>query len=523
MFRFMVVDDEPIAAQSVVYMIEKNFSDAENAGVCSSGKEAIERALGAHPDIVFMDIDMPGINGLAAIRQIQSVSPGTTFLVVTAFDYFDYAVEAMTLGVTEYLVKPVKEAKLVSTLNTALAGLAQKRTERQKALEQQERLEMAIPMLEEGFHNALRLPSEGAEDLEKYCRLLGFRNMGGFVLIAEFRSVSGEPLAQTEKRHDAVSSLMKRAGDCIVGPWRHDRVAAYYFDDADERNEDALREDALHIAQTILRGLRQEDAYVVIGIGHHYESVGDGRRSYQQARRALQIINESGNRNVALHVDDVVDNKLRQPVHFRQQLEEALFARAEQNDGVGVRAVLEKLFSRMQQEPGATLEGLKSGMAQLIQSFAKRYDIPEDTYRAALSDIAQAGSESALLFAVREYLGKTVSALTSARQNAINGLIEKANRYIRAHYAEQLSLDDVAREVNLSSPYFSRLYKRETGVNFSDKLAQVRIDRAKELLNREDLSVKEIAYLVGYQEPNYFSRIFKKLTGRTASDYKKDF
>ncbi len=520
MFRVMVVDDEPIAAQSVVYMIEKNFTDVETAAVCSSGKEAIEKAALIHPDIVIMDIDMPGINGLTAMRQIQEAGVNTAFIVVTAFDYFDYAVEAMTLGVAEYLVKPVKEAKLVSVLTGVLEGLRQKRSERMRVLEQQERLEMAIPMLEEGFHNALRLSQESGEDLIRYCKLLGFRNMGGFVLVAEFLDAADNHL-EPEKRRDAASNLMKRAGSCIVGPWRHGRVAAYYFDDA-EQEPSGQKDNAIRIAQTILRGLRQEHGRVFIGIGRHYESVVEARRSYQQARRALQIAaGEGANKNLVLHVDDVVENNLRHSVYYRQQLEEALFVRVEENDSRAMQATLERLFLRAQSETQA-LPALKDSMTDLVLSFGRRYDIPVEACRTTLNELSQAEDEERLFFLMREYMEQSLAAIEGARKSAIQNIIDKANRYIRAHYAEQLSLDDVAREVNLSSFYFSRLYKRETGVNFSDKLAQVRIERAKELLNKEDLSVKEIAYLVGYQEPNYFSRIFKKLTGRTASEYKKE-
>ncbi len=520
MFRVMVVDDEPIAAQSVVYMIEKNFSDVENAAVCSSGKEAIEKAALLHPDIVIMDIDMPGINGLAAMRQIQEAGVSTAFIVVTAFDYFDYAVEAMALGVVEYLVKPVKETKLVGALSCVLEGLRQKRNERMRVLEQQERLEMAIPMLEEGFHNALRLSQDSGEDLVKYCKLLGFRNMGGFVLVAEFLDAAGDA-AEPEKRRDAVNNLMKRAGNCIVGPWRHGRIAAYYFDDT-EQDASGQKDNSIRIAQTILRGLRQEHGLVLIGIGRHYESVVEARRSYQQARRALQIAAGEGvNKNLVLHVDDVVENNLKHPMHARQQLEEELFARVEENDNHAMQATLERLFQRVQRE-AATLPALRDNMTDLVLNFGRRYNIPVEECRTTLGELAQAEDEERLFFLMREYMEHSLAAIEGARKSAIKSIIDKANRYIRAHYAEQLSLDDVAREVNLSSFYFSRLYKRETGVNFSDKLAQVRIERAKELLNREDLSVKEIAYLVGYQEPNYFSRIFKKITGRTASEFKKE-
>ena len=89
------------------------------------------------------------------------------------------------------------------------------------------------------------------------------------------------------------------------------------------------------------------------------------------------------------------------------------------------------------------------------------------------------------------------------------------------HFSDDISLEDIAKEVNLSSYYFSRFYKSATGINFSDRLTGIRIEKAKDYLKGTELSIKEVSYMVGYTDPNYFSKMFKKITGCTASEYKK--
>lgn len=99
--------------------------------------------------------------------------------------------------------------------------------------------------------------------------------------------------------------------------------------------------------------------------------------------------------------------------------------------------------------------------------------------------------------------------------------ITEAKHYIQQHYQEALRLEDVSSAVGFNATYFSTLFKKETGQNFMDYLTELRINKAKELLCGEELSVQDVAEQVGYRDLKYFSRLFKKLTGVSPSDYKK--
>lgn len=102
-----------------------------------------------------------------------------------------------------------------------------------------------------------------------------------------------------------------------------------------------------------------------------------------------------------------------------------------------------------------------------------------------------------------------------------NHIVKSTKEYLENHYAEDISLEDVAEQVNISPQYFSKLIKKTTGFNFIDWLSMLRVKRAKELLNNSNLTVKEVCFMVGYKDPNYFSRIFKKRIGITPSEYVK--
>ena len=109
----------------------------------------------------------------------------------------------------------------------------------------------------------------------------------------------------------------------------------------------------------------------------------------------------------------------------------------------------------------------------------------------------------------------------SKKQESSLSMVEKAKEYMQENYAKDLSLDDVSKTVNISPYYFSKLFKEEEGRNFIDYLTEIRIDKAKELLMDKNLSMKEICAAVGYSDPNYFSRSFKKNVGVTPTEYRE--
>lgn len=126
---------------------------------------------------------------------------------------------------------------------------------------------------------------------------------------------------------------------------------------------------------------------------------------------------------------------------------------------------------------------------------------------------------------LRQWLVEKISdacrhVMTKMEDQSIS-VVTKAKKYIDANYNRDLSLDEVSREVNISPYYFSKIFKDETGENFIEYLTNIRIMKAKELLSHTDYSMKEICAMIGYADPNYFSRSFKKKVGISPTEYKE--
>jgi two-component system, response regulator YesN len=533
MFKVLIVDDEPIAVESVEFMIKKNFDSVNQIEKSRSGKEAIEKSYHFHPDIIIMDINMPGINGLEAMKQIRKGNQTVSFIVISAFDYFDYAVEAVALGVEEYLLKPVKEVKFVETFQKVLGRIEQNNRKRKETLEQQERFEMVIPILETGFMNSLCMYGQDTSQLQHYCDLFGYRDTGGYVMAIEFGQKNSQHIENKigagihgERMYDEYKSIIKATVNCIISPIMLNRIIVYIFAEGEEGDYEQ-KTSSVKVAQRIVERAGRIYPDIYIGIGSYHKNINSAKKSYQDALHALRFLSISDNisdslHSHVLHSEDIIEKSEETENDYETLIETEIYARVSDQDDKSVLLSFEQLFERMYNDSTISIDTMKKWMIGLVVGFEKRWEkVLRNNYYRILGEIISSKEEDELFQIGKRYMAGTVEQIISSRQSKANSIIEKADQYMMEHYGEDISLDDISRYVNLSSYYFSRFYKNSTGISFSDKLVTVRMEKAKELLKKEELSVKDVSYLVGYVDPNYFSKIFKKSTGYNASEYKK--
>ncbi|HPU64041.1 MAG TPA: AraC family transcriptional regulator [Mobilitalea sp.] len=164
----------------------------------------------------------------------------------------------------------------------------------------------------------------------------------------------------------------------------------------------------------------------------------------------------------------------------------------------------------------------------VLATHAARLDSFEDAdyhnYTCNIETLMELEGDQLIEWAFQKFVKITgcVRAQNSISIDYSNKIVQATKEYLEAHYAEEITLEDVAEYVNISPQYFSKLIKKNTGFNFIDWLSILRVKKAKELLANTSLTVKEVCFMVGYKDPNYFSRIFKKKIGMTPSEYVKN-
>lgn len=527
MIRVLIVDDEPIAIDSMEYMIRKNMEDVEVVGKSRSGRDAIEKAYNTRPDVVLMDINMPGINGLEAMRQIKEANPVIRFIIVTAFDYFDYAVEAVALDAEEYLLKPVREAKLVETLRKVTGQVEQQREKLRKELEIKEKFEMIVPIMETGFINALCMFEDNAEELKNFSRLLGNESTGGYVMIIAFEDkdsgggnnrigagVKGQAL------YNRYREALKSMSRCMVGPIMLNRLVVYVCSDFPESSFEQ-RLSALKLAENLYDRVGSLHPEISIGIGRNYGRLDEAKKSYREALQALSMSDSRPESTNILHFDDAVAGMEDNDALYEDQMFRLVFAKAAAGDSTGAVLAFERMFSGLCKNEPLDFDRMKNKTIALVVEFGKRWGNVIGNSCNALSALLQAEHMDVLHELCRRFIRDAVERIDSGKQRKISAIIEQADRYMEEHFDQDIALESVARAVNLSPYYFSRFYKDETGTNFIDRLTAIRMEKAKQYLARAEYTVKDVARMVGYADPNYFSKLFKKITNMTATEYKE--
>lgn len=527
MIKVMIADDEKVAIDSLKFIIEKNFSNLSVISTVRSGRQAIEQVEETMPDIIFMDIRMPGINGLEAIREIRSRYKNIVIIVLTAFDNFEFAKEAVNLGVMEYLLKPAKRTKIVDVLNKAIRIIVYEKEKRKADLEMKEKLEYISPIVENGFIYSILLFDENRKELLNYQRLFDNKKEGGYIITFERdnkdNQEDGEKSFQQDKEKDYYSyfkDIAKSMVSCVVGPSMMNRIVIYIHME-ETKDHGLIKSESITFSENLARKISEKfQGDVKIGIGKAYNTFEMLANSYEESLQSLRYIEKSG----VLHFTDI-GNLCLVEKSYPKEKERLMFEKVVSGDVIESINAFNYIFDWLALEYDKNPLKIKDKILEilfLINGISKEYgDKAKENETSLLEEILLIMDSRELQLWSRRIIENHVSKIYVYRDYKVGSLIKKAKIYIKTNYSKYITLEDVAIEINVSPQYLSKLFKEETGENFIDYLTSIRIKIAKELLENNCLNIKEICYSIGYNNPNYFSKIFKKTVGVTPTEYKE--
>lgn len=528
MYKILLADDEGIVIDALKYIIEKNFEGQCVVEYAKTGRNVIELAETFSPDIAFMDIQMPGINGIDAMKEIRKHNKSVIFIVISAYDKFDYAKESINLGVMEYINKPIMQDKIVDILNRAMESIDKERKRRSNDLMIREKLENVVPVIESGLIYSILFQEHFEEDVENYKQLLGIHADYGYML----SFVCGEN-QEKNRLTNAIGSGIKIQSNYrdirenikeffpgIIGPVMANKIAVL-MPCSEKQMEYEVRIELIEKARQLARKLKNKvDLQFRIGMGS-IKHINTAVESYNEALSAL--ISTTGS---VAHVEDLpigCGYEKDYPVELEKKLFEAIM----RGNLTDCNEFTKQFFEWMIGQYGVYEDDIKLKVLEfvlraeqiayesggMIYEFRSRSEYLSGLYLLNEVEKIRQWFMEKMLEACRNVKGK--------REETSSSIIDKAKEYIQKQYHKDISLDDVSKEVNISPYYFSKLFKEETGENFIEYLTNVRINSAKELLNHTDMSMKEICGRIGYSDPNYFSRIFKKNIGVSPTEYKE--
>ena len=522
MFRILIADDEGIMRESIRNTIQSNFASDCEVQTVRTGREVVEQCATFRPDIAFVDIQMPGLSGIQAIQEVRKADPSILFIIITAYDRFSYAQEAVNLGVMEYITKPVTKKKIVDVCVRAMHQVEEMRRKRSDDLRVREKLEIVQPMIEVAFINNLLQEDRGA-GMRDYLDMLDIHEEYGFFCVLEFGDgdSSGNltnAVGSNVKMNQYYQELKNTVHDyldCIIGPLMGNRVPLFIPFQRDRMSYEQRVEMITRI-RNLLRRLESDfELSFRSGIGGVH-SMEEASMSFREAVRCLR----QGEGHV-VHVMDLSAAAKTQE-EYPYALEQKCIQLGMMADTDGACACAEELMEWMEQHNPEELAMRALTMVIHLQQKAMENGLlqgGQELKGDSLMELSGAGRPQVVQWLLSR-IKSICEDISSRKRRESENVVSRAASYIREHYAEEITLDEVSRLVDISPYYFSKLFKQETGENFIEYLTYIRIEKAKEFLANPRCSIKEVCIMCGYSDPNYFSRIFKKYVGMTPSEYR---
>lgn len=548
MYKVFFVDDEIIVREGIRSCLAWEKTQFSLVGEAQDGEMALSMLQEIKPDILITDLRMPFMNGLDLAKIIKKMQPWIKIIILSGHDEFEYAKQAISIGIEDYLLKPFTAEDLLQSLEKAAILIEEEKKKNRDVALLRQQIESNAEIIRDHWLIDFVMGGIPAADCIQKAAELGIDLIGRYYTVLAVSISAGSRVGfANNTTGDNMSSLLSKSGDtvsenagvdifqiktilrslleqknAILFSLSPDTFAVIIKTAVRETTEEEVYATADAIKYEILRN--NPDCIISIGLGSVMERLAQIPKSYVEAEKALHIADRAGSSKIIstgdiqsetassllnLGGDPIVDQLkyalLPEVDHITAQYVAMLGEYPFQFSIIGSYLIIEVIIaaSRIIEELGGNPKTLLPDM--LSHDFVATAVVSIESFSAAIKKILQT---------VLEYRD---SCMTSR----YGDMILKAKRYIDEHFNDQdICLHSVAEEVNVSPNHFSAVFSQECGVSFIEYLTSVRIEQAKKLLLQSEMRIADIAYEAGFNDPHYFSFMFKKNTGLAPKEYR---
>ena len=522
LYRVLLVDDEEDIREGISRKMDWLGLGFSLVGEAANGQDALELAESLRPDVILTDIKMPFMDGLELCRILTDRLPAARFVVFSGFDAFEYAKQAIQMNVVEYILKPINADELSAVLRRLKDQLDRERAERRNVELLRSRYTENLPVLRELFYaNLLDGHIEPGTERERAARLdIDLQGEEWAVGLAYIGS----------DRRDALSTLsvQKLLEESLTA----DRCRLTLYNDwvavIVSLTESFTIYDLIRVLDRVCTlAASYLGLTLTVGVGAPCKELSGMARSAAEARTALEYRSMVG-RGQVIYIGDLEPDG-SQVLTFEEADERTLTAAVRLGSEQEVRDAAAALAGKIREaNPSAgqynlfLMELVTHLMKMTRRSGVGVEEVFGTGFSLPIQDSALPSLEELEDWCAERYL--RLRTLIRRRQTDSAGqTVEAAKEYIRQHYAESdLSVEKLCAYLHLSSTYFSTLFKRETGTSFTAYVTTVRMEVAAEAIRGTEEKTYLIAQRCGYEDPNYFSYVFKRHFGVTPTKYRSE-
>lgn len=518
MYKVFIVEDEHLIRDNLRSLL-LSFSETHPihfVGEAADGELGLAAMMDVKPDILITDIRMPFMDGLTLAKEAKKMLPWLHIILVSGFDDFDYAKTAIQLGVDEYLLKPVKKDELEQAIEKVVATLEQqKHATLTGSIDSQDFIEdlKKNHFLNGLFKGQLALPAVLEQSQEFGVTLVGKKYI---VLLATNRYDTN--FDDYQRFSESLAFLLGKDKNLIFSS-----ISSKYIKFlVTHENQKELLETCYQIANTLIHELERDSANkIVVAFGSIATRISEIQESFLITEQMIHTYSRFPTDKIISYEDDLKDGERSPTNPFKLDLAETIHELRPENK----EALLTKLTGNANQTEESNRLYRFLVLVEWINLLKKKKTNNGPFDLVKLSDIDYLAAIAANIEQYQELLLQLIDYFTKNKVNPTmlkyRSVIQKALDYIALNFSSpDISLNSVAEEVALSPAHFSTIFSQAMNITFIEYLTNARIDLAKHLLRETDDKLASIALDIGYNDPNYFSYLFKKKEQVSPKEYR---
>lgn len=535
MYKLLVVDDESMVRKSILDKLDWKNYQIEIVGEACDGREAYDLVQSQKPDILLTDIRMPHVDGLELSSKVRDEFPNLKIIIISGYSDFAYAKTALELDITDYILKPIKDKDLTQVIRKVISELNKEKNIDLYIQDLKNQMQDFRLLAKDKFLvNLLMGTPINSSQFYRKCNYLGLpfeaeEQISVAVMEPDTFNEISEKLSEEDLQlllfsiHNITSEILSNyeAGICVQ---LNDTQLVILFK-AFIHQQDLQLDLCRQIQQSISKYL---DQTISIGISYPVSNITLIQSGYNYALKALHYRFYTGKESINF-IDDFDTQITSDDLNAVKltTLEGELLNAIQLGDVMFVKEVIGNLHTLIQ-ESSLTIPTIRQYYLDINGQVSRHFNISKlnckkiaDMEKQTKSIMLYATIQASLTTALMDYCTEITLYFFERMNLRHSKMIEQIFSYIDKNYMNELSVAIIAEHVFLTPNYVSLIFKQATQLTVFEYITQVRIDKAKELLKSQDLKIFEIAEMVGYPNPRYFSKVFKKLTGLHPSQYKE--
>ncbi|MEN6316684.1 MAG: response regulator transcription factor [Clostridiaceae bacterium] len=529
MIKLLLVDDEQPILDGLKVLVDWGRLGVEIAGTANNGQEALDKALELRPDLVITDVRMPVMGGLQLIRKLRECLPETKCIILSGYQEFEYAQEAMKYGAAGYLIKPVDEKDLENAIVNIKEAFNTANMEKEKVEELRRKFYESYPYMRNKLLYSIACGEiRNKQSIQMRLERFGINSFPEQYLcfIVEF-----EMLHPDNDLSDEDVELMRFAVANIINEIINGKTKGFVFYmletqvitivnacDIQAVDMDMLLNQVMHYISDFLK------MPVTIGVSNVYSGFQNISLSFNEARSALKYKLLVGKGKIIPYKD--LAGNMGNTFSIPLEIEKKLVNRIIFEDQKEILAVIEEFFNEFIKNTAITPEEIITSCKDILKQINRSFEEMGMDINKINSLIGRFDAEIVNM-SINELKNYFTSLITEIKaevkkfnsKGAITS-ISHIKEYISQNYSSQITLNTIAEKFYINASYVSRLFKKESTENFIDYLTNKRMEEAKKLLSMTDSRIYEISEKIGYNNPKYFSQLFEKIFGMTPTEYR---